>query len=140
MRDLFSGASIGPGVLLTLAAILGKWLSGAWGARLHDGSRYAGREYWGAFMRVGCAMIGRGELGFQLATTARAAGILTLEAYSATIWALLLATLLGPYAFRLSMRYTPWGLEPGAGQKDVAGHRQAGAPAPTAIEQVEVRH
>ena len=56
-------------------------------------------------------MIGRGELGFQLATTSRNAGILTPEAYSATIWALLLATLLGPYAFRLSMRYMPWGLE-----------------------------
>lgn len=39
------------------------------------------------------------------------AGILTPEAYSATIWALLLATLLGPCAFRLSMKCTPWGLE-----------------------------
>ena len=56
-------------------------------------------------------MVGRGELGFQLATSAKAAGILTPAAYSATIWALLLATLLGPFAFRLAMRFTPCGLE-----------------------------
>ena len=42
------------------------------------------------------------------------AGILTPEAYSATIWALLLATLLGPYAFRLSMKLTPCGLDAAA--------------------------
>ena len=71
-------------------------------------------------MRVGCAMIGRGELGFQLATTAKADGILTADAYSATIWALLLATLIGPFAFRLSMKYTPWGLEEKGGEAAAA--------------------
>ena len=81
-------------------------------------------------MRVGCAMIGRGELGFQLATTAQASGLMSAGAYSATIWALLLATLLGPYAFRLSMRLTPCGLESGIesreqGGKDAAGLRSA---------------
>ena len=52
----------------TLAAVLGKWLSGAWGVSICHGGRVAGVAYWGTFMRVGCAMIGRGELGFQLAT------------------------------------------------------------------------
>ena len=123
VRDLFEGGNIGPGLLLTVAAVLGKWLSGAWGTSIcqpahidemadgHTACSFANRVYWGTFNRVGCAMIGRGELGFQLATTARSAGILTPPAYSATIWALLLATLLGPVAFRLSMRFTACGLE-----------------------------
>ena len=93
------------------AAILGKWLSGAWGENLFADGRVAGKSYWGAFMRVGCAMIGRGELGFQLATSSLDAGIVTPKAYSATIWALLLATLIGPFAFRLAMRFTRCGLE-----------------------------
>ncbi|KAL1507356.1 hypothetical protein AB1Y20_008202 [Prymnesium parvum] len=111
VRDLFRGGNLGPGLLLTLVAILGKWLSGAWGVNIFHDGKFAGKVYWGTFMRVGCAMIGRGELGFQLATTARNDGIITSEAYSATIWALLLATLLGPYAFRLSMKLTPCGLQ-----------------------------
>lgn len=115
VSDLFAGGNVGQGVVLLIPAILGKWASGAWGTSICNEGRFAGRVYWGTFNRVGCAMIGRGELGFQLATTSRAAGILTPEAYSATIWALLLATLLGPYAFRLSMRLTSCGLE-GRGQ------------------------
>ena len=97
--------------MLLIPAVLGKWLSGAWGVSVFDGGRFAGRTYWATFNRVGCAMIGRGELGFQLATTSRAAGILNADSYSATIWALLLATLLGPFAFRMAMRLTPCGLE-----------------------------
>ena len=83
MNDLFTGLNVGQGFVLLVPAILGKWLSGAWAADVCGGSGEGGRcgkEYWGTFNRVGCAMIGRGELGFQLATTSRAAGILTPEA------------------------------------------------------------
>ena len=130
VSDLFGPVqdNFGPGLLLTLAAILGKWLSGAWGVDIFHGGTFAGKVYWGTFMRVGCAMIGRGELGFQLATTAKADGILTEKAYSATIWSLLLATLLGPYAFRLSMKLTPCGLE----KRDADG--MAPAPAAASLE------
>ena len=55
-------------------------------------------------MQVGCAMVGRGELGFVLATESLEAGMLEQRAYCATVWALVLATLLGPVAFRLSLR------------------------------------
>lgn len=135
VRDLLDGANFAPGLLLTVAAILGKWLSGAWGTSLYHNGTCGGKVYWGTFMRVGCAMIGRGELGFQLATSARASGILTPEAYSATIWALLLATLLGPYAFKLSMRFTPCGLEPGAG-KPKAKEGEGSSTTAIAIEHV----
>ena len=49
-------------------------------------------------------MVGRGELGFVLATESLEAGMLEQRAYCATVWALVLATLLGPVAFRLSLR------------------------------------
>ena len=107
---LLDGASFGDGLFLLLAAILGKFLSGAWAAPLRppsgEGAK-GGRRYWCAFLQVGCAMIGRGELGFVLAKEALEAGLMPSRAYCATVWALLLATLLGPYAFRLSLRCTP---------------------------------
>ena len=107
--DLFEGGALGEGLVLTLAAILGKFLSGAWaesisGEEPTDG--FASRYYWGAFLRVGCAMIGRGELGFLLVTTSLEDRIINRRAYSATIWALILATLIGPFAFRLSSKAT----------------------------------
>jgi len=109
LDDLFDGGAFGEGLALTLAAIVGKFLSGAWAENVFgevpsDG--LASRYYWGAFLRVGCAMIGRGELGFMLATTSLEDNIINRRAYSATIWALILATLIGPFAFRLSRRCT----------------------------------
>ena len=109
LDDLFEGGALGEGLVLTMAAIAGKFFSGAWaesitGEEPSDG--FASRYYWGAFLRVGCAMIGRGELGFLLVTTSLEDGIINRRAYSATIWALILATLLGPFAFRLSGKAT----------------------------------
>jgi hypothetical protein len=48
--------------------------------------------------------VGRGELGFVLAKEATDSGLLPARAVCATVWALLLATLLGPFAFRLSLK------------------------------------
>ena len=121
IRDLFDSSAIGDGLLLTLVAIAGKFLSGAWGVSLFDGGRIAGPTYWGAFVRVGTAMIGRGELGFMLITASRADGLVSDRGYSATIWALLLATLVGPYAYRLSLKLATCGVEAGVGNGTDAG-------------------
>ena len=110
--DLFESRAFGEGLVLTVAAILGKFLSGAWGESIAPpGEPVASRFYWGAFLRIGCAMIGRGELGFMLAVTSLEDRIISQRAYSATVWALMLATLLGPFAFRLSMKVS-CGLRP----------------------------
>lgn len=110
LHDLFEGGAFGEGLVLTLAAILGKFLSGAWAENVFgEGPTpegFGNKYYWGAFLRVGCAMIGRGELGFMLAITSLEDGIITRRAYSTTIWALILATLIGPFAFRISRRVT----------------------------------
>lgn len=105
---LVEASSIGDGLLLTVAAIVGKFASGAWAAPLRapDGG-FASRPFWVAWTQVGSAMIGRGELGFVLAKSALDDGLLGSRAYCATVWALLLATLLGPIAFRLSLRLSP---------------------------------
>lgn len=89
LADLFSGGNVGHGFVLLVPAVAGKWISGAWGISACKGGSCAGKTWLATSNRIGCAMIGRGELGFQLATTSQAAGILTPEAYSATIWALL---------------------------------------------------
>lgn len=99
---LFERTAFVQGVVVTFAALLGKFVSGAWAAPCSCRA-----DFWRAWTQVGCAMIGRGELGFLLAKEAVATGILPQGAYCATVWALLLATLLGPIFFRLSMRWEP---------------------------------
>ena len=75
-------------------------------------------------LQVGSAMVGRGELGFLLATESLEAGMLEQRAYCATVWALVLATLLGPIAFRLSLRV---GTGTGRGCGGTEGRRRATA-------------
>ena len=112
---LVRAEAVGDGMAMTVAAIVGKFLSGAWAAPLFSrsggggvgggggGGGCGGRAFWVAWLQVGCAMIGRGELGFVLATESLDAEMLDQRQYCATVWALLLATLLGPCAFRLSL-------------------------------------
>ena len=71
LAALVEVSAIGDGVALTVAACVGKFLSGAWAApiRAKEGG-CARRPFWVAFLQVGCAMIGRGELGFVLAKEA----------------------------------------------------------------------
>lgn len=66
--------------------------------------------------QVGTAMVGRGELGFVQIQTALSAGILgapnsamTQAAYGAIVWALLIASLVGPVMFRLTLKMKPRG-------------------------------
>ena len=101
---LLRADALGEGMAMTAAAVAGKFASGAWAAPLVDGGgACAARHFWVAWLQVGCAMVGRGELGFVLATESLEAGLFEQRAYCATIWALVLATLLGPVAFRLSL-------------------------------------
>jgi hypothetical protein len=52
-------------------------------------------------------MVGRGELGFVVAKMAVAMGLLHEEAFSACIWALLLATIIGPFMFQYFLTFDP---------------------------------
>lgn len=89
------------GFVLTLAAIAGKFLTGAW-------SQSPFKPGYGLlFVQIGSAMVGRGELGFVVAKMALAMGLLREDSFSACIWALLLATILGPFMFQFFLRYDP---------------------------------
>merc|ERR1711991_704842 len=49
-------------------------------------------------------MVGRGELGFMQMLKAYELGLVGVNSYIGTIWALLLASCLGPLFFRVSMK------------------------------------
>jgi len=89
------------GFVLTLAAILGKFLTGAWS------NLPTAPGYWLLFIQIGSAMVGRGELGFVVAKMALHMGLLTQKSFSACIWALLLATIIGPFMFQFFLKYDP---------------------------------
>jgi Kef-type K+ transport system membrane component KefB len=55
-------------------------------------------------LQVGCAMVGRGELGFMQMLKAYELGLVSTNSYIGTIWALLLASCFGPLLFRVSMK------------------------------------
>mmetsp|Transcript_46863 Transcript_46863/g.118087 ORF Transcript_46863/g.118087 Transcript_46863/m.118087 type:complete len:474 (+) Transcript_46863:55-1476(+) len=84
--------------LLTVAAVIGKFASGLWAAPMCT------RGCTKSMVQVGLAMVGRGEIGFLVAGASLRSGLLTEESHSATVWALMLATLLGPIMFQASLR------------------------------------
>eukprot|EP00854_Cymbomonas_tetramitiformis_P008219 gene8219-9768_t len=88
----------GYGLVLTLAAILGKFCSGAWA------TNFSHPAFMVLFTQVGTAMVGRGELGFVLARSSLEDKMMGEEAFSVTVWALVLATILGPFMFRASLK------------------------------------
>jgi len=55
-------------------------------------------------LQVGCAMVGRRELGFMQMLKAYELGLVSMNSYIGTIWALLIASCCGPLLFRVSMR------------------------------------
>merc|ERR1711939_1168092 len=68
--------------------------------------------------QVGTAMVGRGESGFVQIQTAKAEGILGTgpkmdAAFGAIVWALLIASLVGPVLFRLTLKMKPRAAAPG---------------------------
>jgi Kef-type K+ transport system membrane component KefB len=99
LRALVDPSNMLCGFVLTIAAILGKFLTGLWSASPKS------EGYMLLFVQVGSAMVGRGELGFVVAKMALAMGLLHEKSFSACIWALLLATILGPFMFQFFLRY-----------------------------------
>merc|ERR1712023_555807 len=70
--------------------------------------------------QVGTAVVGRGELGFVQIQTRLSQGILgtrgavkTEAAFGAIVWALLIASLVGPVLFRFALKLKPQGGVPG---------------------------
>jgi len=96
---LVDPSNIACGFVLTLAAIAGKFLTGAWSASPSTPG------YGLLFVQIGSAMVGRGELGFVVAKMALAMGLLHETSFSACIWALLLATILGPFMFQYFLKF-----------------------------------
>jgi Kef-type K+ transport system membrane component KefB len=56
-------------------------------------------------LQVGSAMVGRGELGFMQISTAYKMGMVSLGVYGATVWGLLVASILGPFMFRFAVQF-----------------------------------
>lgn len=96
---LFNGPSLSYGLALTVAAFIGKFVSGIFGMIPPD-------PYLSA-IQVGCAMIGRGELGFMMASDSLESGLMGDTAFSATVWALTLATIGGPILFQQAIKNGP---------------------------------
>jgi len=94
--------------VLLLAAILGKLATGLLAAPLRSCNFAA------YFMQVGWAMVGRGELGFVQIESALQSGLVDTQIYGATVWVLLISTLVGPIMFRWSLRLGKECSEPSA--------------------------
>lgn len=88
---LFSVGPFWKGLVLTVAAIVGKLAVGVFAA---PPLTVLG------FLKLGWAMNGRGEFAFLIAEEASDKGVLSPEDYSAVLWALLLTALATPIAFR----------------------------------------
>jgi len=97
---------------MVVMAILSKFLTtGALAARPSS------PDYLPSFLQVGSAMVGRGELGFVQIQSAVSKGIVQQQMYGATVWALLLASALGPIMFRCSLK---WNVRGRAADKAIA--------------------
>lgn len=88
IKDLFSASSLAIGALLACVSVFGKLLCGI--GMLPDAVDG---------VAVAVAMLGRGEFGFLIASQARAAGLLSERLYAATIWGVVVPTLLTPIIF-----------------------------------------
>eukprot|EP00937_MAST-01D_sp_MAST-1D-sp2_P004307 g4307.t1 len=91
--SLFESSALGFGALLTVVAVLSKVVTGVW--------------EWKSKWVIGWAMVGRGELGFVMAEEGYKTGVTSKLAFSVTVWALLLATLLSPLALRAVLARQP---------------------------------
>lgn len=92
---LFHASAIKYGLCLTLAAFLGKFVSGIFGMLPPTPFLSA--------IQVGFAMVGRGELGYMMASEASETGLMGDTAFSATVWALTLCTIGGPVLFKIAV-------------------------------------
>ena len=93
LARMFEAKGLVLGVGYSVLAIVGKYVTGAWCY-----------PEWGKARVVGWAMVGRGELGFVMAQSAREGGLLGDAPYVAAVWALLVATIVSPVFLRKSLR------------------------------------
>jgi Kef-type K+ transport system membrane component KefB len=119
-------ASGGPALILVtiFIAILSKFITGFLATGCRD------PKYMAYTFQVGTAMVGRGELGFVQIQTAKATGILGKgammnAAFGAIVWSLLIASLIGPVLFRLTLKMKPRAPAPGEESFVVAGEQAA---------------
>jgi len=85
-------------VVITIIAVVCKMQAG-----LMSSSPFQ-KGYGVQSLQVGCAMVGRGELGFMQMLKAYELGLVSMNSYIGTIWALLIASCFGPLLFRVSMK------------------------------------
>lgn len=86
-------------VAIVLLAIISKVATGLFAAKPTE------KGYGLQVLQVGAAMVGRGELGFMQISTAYKMGMVSLGIYGATVWGLLVASLLGPFMFRFAVQF-----------------------------------
>ena len=104
VAELFSVPALAFGSLLAAIAVGSKVVTGAW--------------EWQHRWAVGWAMVGRGELGFVMAEEGYRTGLTSKLTFAVTVWALLIATLLSPVAFRRALAAAP--LDEGEERRDEA--------------------
>jgi len=88
LEALLEKETIGEGMLLIVAAVLGKLICGA---------GYPGSTL--ERFTVGVAMVARGELGFVMGAESLDKGLITQRGFNAVVWALLIPTLVAPPIF-----------------------------------------
>jgi len=86
VSELFDAKALYFGLLLTAIAVASKVLTGVFD--------------WPNKWVIGWAMVGRGELGFVMAQEAFTTNLTDKLAFSITVWALLISTLVSPIVFR----------------------------------------
>ena len=104
LRGMFDASGVALGAGYSVVAVAGKLVTGAW---CHPDWRKA--------RAVGWAMVGRGELGFVMAQSAHAGGLMGDAPYVASVWALLVATAASPVFMRCAIDVWKRGLETGVG-------------------------
>merc|ERR1712093_215454 len=78
-------------------------------------------------LQVGAAMVGRGELGFMQISTAYKMGMVSQGIYGATVWGLLVASILGPFMFRFAVQFAK------SREAKTAGEPEGVSPVTTAV-------
>jgi Kef-type K+ transport system membrane component KefB len=86
-------------IAIVLLAIVSKVATGIFAGKPTE------KGYGLQVLQVGSAMVGRGELGFMQISTGYKLGMVSLGVYGATVWGLLVASILGPFMFRYAVQF-----------------------------------
>merc|ERR1719454_904350 len=125
----------GAGLIIAtiVIAIISKFITGFLATGCRD------PKFMAYTFQVGTAMVGRGELGFVQIQTCLSQGILgpkgaqaTNAAFGAIVWALLIASLVGPILFRLTLKMKP--KEQSPGEESFVMAYNSGEQQPTDVE------